>query len=108
MLLQRGLQGLVPLLVLPVSLLLWHLREDPARGLELGWRHGDWYVCRAGDRRAVEPGPRTVVTAWLIYLDLIPLQGGRRESVWIYADGAERNELRRLRARLALLQPGGS
>jgi hypothetical protein len=103
----RGFHGLAAVLLVPVSALLWRLRSDAAQGLELGWRQGNWYVCRAGERREVEPGRRTVVMAWVMYLDLIPFTDGSRERVWLYADSIARGELRRLRGRLSLLQHGG-
>ena len=63
LLFQRGFHELVPVMLVSISVLLWHLRRDRAEGLELGWRQGNWYLCRAGEKREVEPGRRTVMAA---------------------------------------------
>ena len=102
LLFQRGFHGLVPVLLVPVSTLLWRLRNDPAQGLELGWSGSGWFLGRGGEKREVEPGRRTVVTPWIIYLDLVLLPGGRRKPLWVYADSVDARGLRCLRVRLSL------
>jgi hypothetical protein len=98
----RGYVVLVVLLILLVMRLLWHLRRDPLVAVELCWRQGRWTLERAGVHRVIVPTRRSTATPWVIYLAFSDLSAGRGGHLWLYADSASRDQLRRLRVRLTL------
>jgi hypothetical protein len=94
---------LLALLALPVvGLRLWRSRAQPMVGDALGWRAGQWYVERDGDYQAIELSPRSGCLPWVVFLAWREQPGGRRGSLWLFADSAEPPGLRRLRLRLGL------
>jgi hypothetical protein len=98
----RGYAVLVVLLILLLTGLLWLLRRDPVVAVELRWRQGIWTLEHAGVRRVIVPTRRSTATPWVIYLAFSDLSAGRGGHLWLYADCASSDQLRRLRVRLTL------
>ena len=98
----RGYVVLVVLLILLVTGLLWHLRCDPLVGVELRWCRDRWTLERAGVQRVIVPTRRCTATPWVIYLAFSDQSAGHGGHLWLYADSASRDQLRRLRVRLTL------
>ncbi len=106
--------GALALLVLLLLALLTHAaRHSWQRQLpQLHWRRGQWWIEVAGERRDIEI-LRWHLLPWLTYLawreeeagspaERAPAAGGRRDALWLFADSAPRDGLRRLRVRLTL------
>ena len=93
---------LVVVLSLPVAILLWHLKNDRMVGLELSWRQGIWALERDGVQRAIATGKRSMSTPWVTCLAVTDLSGCPAGYLWIFADSASSQQLRRLRVRLTL------
>ena len=85
-----------------VVLLLWHLRGAAMPAVEVCWRQGVWTVTRGGRSRVVRISGRSTCLPWVIYLAWSELPAGRAGFVWLFADSAQRQQLRRLRGRLSL------
>jgi hypothetical protein len=74
----------------------------PLVAVELCWRQGRWTLERAGVHRVIVPTRRSTATPWVIYLAFSDLSAGRGGYLWLYADSASKDQLRRLRVRLTL------
>ena len=101
---QRGYGYLALILAVLALAVLLSLSRESMEGLILSWHQGSWTFERGGVRWNVVPGPRYVCTSWVIYLPVIDPSIGRVEHLWLYADSIPREQLRRLRVRLALEQ----
>ena len=90
------------LLLPPVSLLLWQLHGQAMVGAVICWRSGNWTVQHCAINRAVRVRASSTCLPWVIYLAWQELPAGRPGAVWLFADSAPPQQLRCLRARLAL------
>lgn len=81
---------------------LWRLRRDPLVAAQLRWSQGLWTLEQGGVRRAIVPTRRSTATPWVIYLAFSDPAGGCGGHLWLYADCASPEQLRRLRVRLTL------
>jgi hypothetical protein len=97
-----GLGVGVLVLLLPVLVLLWCLRNDPAQGSVLEWRQGIWTLQRAGVESVVALAGSGITTPWVIYLSFNDLSVNRGGHLWVYADSAPQEQWRRLRVRVTL------
>lgn len=84
------------------ALLLWLLSHDSGVASIVCWQDGMWMVERNGHAQIVSISQRSTGLPWVIYLAWQKLPAGRRESVWLFADSAPAQQLRRLRVRLSL------
>ena len=98
----RGYPALAFLLLPPVSLLLWQLHGQAMVGAVICWRSGNWTVQHCAINRAVRVRASSTCLPWVIYLAWQELPAGRPGAVWLFADSAPPQQLRCLRARLAL------
>ena len=98
----RGYVVIVLLFALSTSFLLWRLRSDSLVGAELCWCQGVWTLEQAGVRRVIIPTSRSTITPWVIYLAFRELPTGPTDQLWLYADSACSQQLRRLRVRLTV------
>jgi hypothetical protein len=73
-------------------------------GAKLCWRRGIWTIEQGNVAKEILPTGRSAVTPWLIYLAFTYLPHGADGHIWLYADSACANQLRRLRVRLTLLR----
>ncbi|MFV8816346.1 protein YgfX [Haliea sp. E17] len=67
----------------------------------LYWRQGQWWIQREGEgRQFIQPLHWHCLPwcTWLAWRE----EGGGREALWLFADSAPRDGLRRLRVRLTL------
>ena len=99
-----GRTVLAALLLLPAGWLLWHLHFASMSAPLIRWRQGVWTLQREGCARPVRISPRSTVMPWVIYLAWCELPAGPRGCVWLFADSAPPQQLRRLRVRLSLQQ----
>lgn len=83
--------------------LLWQLRHNANEGAKLCWREGCWTLERGTEQRSISLSQRSTATRWVIYLAFSELPTGRGGQIWLYADGSTEEQMRRLRARVALL-----
>ncbi len=98
----RGYVVIVLLLAVLASFLLWRLRNDPLVGAELRWCQGVWTLEHEGIQRVILPTSRSTMTPWVIYLAFRELPASGADQLWLYADGACSQQLRRLRVRLTV------
>ena len=99
---QRGYPLLALSLSPAVPLWLLQLRRDSLAGSILLWRQGTWSVERGSELHTVEILPQSVSLARVIYLVWREMPAGVKRRCWLFPDCAGREELRRLRVRLAL------
>ena len=80
----------------------WRLAREAAAGVTLGWRQGEWSLCQGGlgEQRVVLR--RATRLPWMIYSSWQEAPDGPYRSLWLFADSAPAEQLRRLRVRLAL------
>ena len=84
--------------------LRWSLRNGQrVQGLTLT-AGGDWEILYRGHSRLARPGPGTVVTPWLVLLNL--KEEGRKIGIPICRDGVDPESFRRLRVQLRLSGDG--
>ena len=94
-----------PLLALGLAPLLYVLARHFIRGPgveQLCWCQGNWEIERAGVRQPVAVCASSTCLSWVIYFAWRELPSGRRGALWLFADSAPGEQLRRLRVRLAL------
>lgn len=102
-LLERGYGLLALLLLLPVTVLLWHCRSR-TRLQGLVWHRGQWrlwnpatdWLCR------VQLLPGSVLLPWLVCVRVREQNGGRLHSLWFWPGCSSPASLRALRRRLVL------
>ena len=99
---QRGYPLLAVLLSPAVPFWLQQLRRDSLAGTTLLWRQGAWSVERGGELRTVAILPESVSMGRVIYLVWREMPDGVKHRCWLFPDCAGREQLRRLRVRLAL------
>ncbi|MCB1675404.1 MAG: hypothetical protein KDI01_03895 [Halioglobus sp.] len=98
----RGYPVLAGSLLAPVLAVLWYLRQERWRGAQISWHRGVWQLQAGGRREAIVMSPRSGGFPGLLYLAWREAGSNRRGSVWLFADSAPAEELRRLRVRLLL------
>jgi len=98
----RGYPALAAALAPPVLLCLWSLRREPLRGATLQWQRGCWTLGAGHTRRPVRILPASASLRWVILVTWEELPAGRRGRLWLFADSAPADTLRRLRVRLTL------
>jgi len=87
-----------------VMLPLWiSMVVDSSAGVILHWRTGTWMLDMGPDPIEIELRPRGAGLPWVIYIPWRERGGGRRGCLWLFSDAIEEEDLRRLRARLALV-----
>jgi hypothetical protein len=100
----RGYPFAGGVLLLFAVALLWRLRRDAMVGAELCWQQGCWVLQRGTQQRVISLSHRCIATPWVIYLEFSEQPSGNSGQLWLYADCASVEQLRRLRVRVALLQ----
>ena len=98
----RGHSALAVALVPPVLLCLWSLRREPLHGATLQWQRGRWTLESGRSRRPVRILPASTALRWVVFVAWEELPAGRRGRLWLFADSAPADTLRRLRVRLTL------
>jgi hypothetical protein len=108
----RGYPLLSWLCLPPAALALLDLARAPWAGTTLRWQGGRWSLQAGESRRDLEVLPASRCLPWVVYLAWREAPGGRspggrtpagyRRGMWLFHDSAERDQLRRLRVRLAL------
>jgi hypothetical protein len=83
-------------------LCLWSLRREPLRGATLQWQRGCWTLGTGHIRRPVHILPASAALRWVILVSWEELPAGHRGRLWLFADSAPADALRRLRVRLTL------
>jgi|AntAceMinimDraft_11_1070367.scaffolds.fasta_scaffold00079_25 hypothetical protein len=73
-------------------------------GAQLHWRQGRWTLQQGASRRTVTLTRRSTATQWLVYLAFNDMPAGSAGQLWLYADSIPRDQLRKLRVRLVLLE----
>ncbi len=98
----RGYPLLSWLCLPPAIVALLDMAREPWAGATLRWQGGHWSLQAGGSQRNVEVLPASRCLPWVVYLAWREAPGGRRRGLWLFHDSAERDQLRRLRVRLAL------
>ena len=98
----RGHCAVAAALAPPTLLCLWSLRREPLQGATLQWQRGSWTLESGRSRRPVRILPASTALRWVIFVAWEELPGGRRGRLWLFADSAPGDALRRLRVRLTL------
>lgn len=98
----RGQCALAAALASPTLLCLWSLRREPMQGATLRWQRGSWTLESGRGRRSVRILPASTSLRWVTFVAWEELPGGRRGRLWLFADSAAGDALRRLRVRLTL------
>lgn len=78
------------------------LAREAAVGATLCWRQGAWSLQRSDGSEQRMMLRRCICLPWLIYSRWQVAPVGRHRSLWLFADSAPAEQLRRLRVRLAL------
>jgi membrane-bound toxin of toxin-antitoxin system len=97
----RGYPWLAATLMLIICCLVPALCRQAMTGQVVHWRQGNWYLERGGVETLIRLHSSCRASPLGIYLCWCN-EGGARESVWLFADSAPPEQLRRLRVRLAL------
>jgi hypothetical protein len=100
----RGYAFLVVSLSVIAFIVLWLLRCNPMRGVELCWREGRWTLERDGVIREISPSKGSTILPWFVYIAFTDIAEGSAGHIWLYADSVPKHQLRRLRVRLTLLR----
>ena len=100
-----GYPILALLVLLPILAVLSPLlRTDSQRygGSQLHWCAGQWTLDQGNGPEPIELLARSCAQPWVVYLSWRELGAGGQNSLWLFADSANRAELRGLRVRLML------
>ena len=78
----------------------YRYRRQPLSGALIAWHAGSWWLELDGQRESISPERWHCLpwVTWFAWRD----SAGCGGSLWLFADSAERQMLRRLRVRLAL------
>ena len=99
----RGYIALALALLPPTLLCLWSLRREPLYGATLHWQQrGGWTLESGQIRRPVRILPASTSLRWVVLVSWEELPAGPRGRLWLFADSAPADALRRLRVRLRL------
>ena len=97
----RGHSGLALVLLVPGAwCYVGGFRGDTVAALS--WREGRWALHGAGGSVPIEVLPGSCCPPWGVCLRWAEVSGGRRGVLWVFADSAPPDALRRLRVRLSL------
>ena len=98
----RGYALLAGILLLPTLALLGCLRRERWRAAQISWQEGVWRLEAGGRRQIIALSPRSGGIPGLLYLAWREVDSKRPGGVWLFADSAPAEHLRRLRVRLLL------
>ena len=78
------------------------LARQHLAGACISWQLGEWMLEQGGSRCPITLRPGSTCLPWVIHLAWVEAASERRGAVFLFADSAAAEDLRRLRVRLTL------